>query len=71
MDIDDQGLYAFSGNKWISYDNEEMVKIKSEYIIDNDIGGAMAASINSDDVEGKCGKGTFPLLRSKLLKVLK
>ena len=31
--------YAFNDRKWIGYDDEQSATIKTEYIIENDLGG--------------------------------
>lgn len=47
--------YAYSGDQWVGYDDIESAKIKSNYISNNNLGGAMFWSIESDDYSGKCG----------------
>ena len=53
--------YAFSGNKWVSYDDIESTKAKANYALDQHLGGAAIWSIEFDDANGKCGDGNFPL----------
>lgn len=48
--------YLISGSDWISYENMESMIHKSNFIKDNDFGGAMIFSLNADDHLGKCSK---------------
>ncbi|XP_049812389.1 chitinase-3-like protein 1 isoform X1 [Schistocerca nitens] len=54
--------YAVSGNQWVGYDNEESIKLKSQYVLDMGLGGGMIWSLETDDFKGVCGAGPFPLL---------
>ncbi|KAJ4435528.1 hypothetical protein ANN_18144, partial [Periplaneta americana] len=56
--------YAYKGNQWVGYDNVESFKIKSQYILDHGIGGAMIWSIDTDDYRGKCNQGKYPLINT-------
>lgn len=56
--------YMFKDTKWVSFDNEESIRIKSEYAYDNDLAGVMIWSIDTDDFRGNCGGPRFPLLRT-------
>ena len=47
--------YAVKGDVWIGYDDEESIRLKSQYILDLDLGGAMFWSVETDDFHGKCG----------------
>ncbi|XP_067133094.1 acidic mammalian chitinase-like [Centruroides vittatus] len=56
--------YAFKNRDWISYDDYESVKIKSEWTKENNYGGVMTFSLNTDDWKGTCdGKTKFPLMK--------
>lgn len=33
--------YAYKGSEWVGYDNIRSVKLKTQYILDNSLGGAM------------------------------
>lgn len=48
--------YLVSGSDWISYENMESIIFKTNFIKDNNFGGAMIFSLNSDDYLGKCSK---------------
>ncbi|KAJ4447149.1 hypothetical protein ANN_09150 [Periplaneta americana] len=54
--------YAVSGNQWVGYDNVKSITIKSQYVKDHGLGGAMIWSVETDDFLGKCGQGRNPLL---------
>ncbi|CAB3372894.1 Hypothetical predicted protein [Cloeon dipterum] len=59
--------YAVSGDKWISYDNERSVAEKAKFAIEEDLGGVMVWSIDTDDFRGDCRSngetgGHFPLV---------
>ncbi|KAJ4447151.1 hypothetical protein ANN_09152 [Periplaneta americana] len=56
--------YAVSGNQWVGYDNVKSIQIKSQYVKDNGLGGAMIWSVETDDFLGKCGQGKNPLLNT-------
>ncbi|CAO1314665.1 unnamed protein product [Diamesa tonsa] len=56
--------YKFSGNQWIGYDDVESVSIKAKYSNSQNLGGVMIWSMESDDVAGSCGQGTFPLIKA-------
>jgi len=63
--------YAFKGNQWVSYDNVESVIIKSNYIVSNNLGGAMFWSLEMDDFRGNCGGGKFPLVSTSYDIIIK
>ncbi len=56
--------YMHKGVKWVSYDNEESIKVKSDFAYKHNLAGVMVWSIDTDDFRGKCGGPTFPLLRT-------
>ncbi len=61
---DHMAPFMYKGLKWVSYDNMESIRIKSEFAYDNRLAGVMTWSIDTDDFSGKCGGPTFPLLRT-------
>ena len=63
-DSDSQTPYAFKGDQWVSYDDVESIRIKTRFIKQNDLAGGMVWSIETDDFQGKCGNGKFPLLKA-------
>lgn len=56
--------FMFKGLKWVSYDNIESIRIKSQYAYDLNLAGVMTWSIDTDDFRGLCGGPKFPLLRT-------
>jgi len=53
-----------SGDRWISFDNEKSIAIKSDYAYDQGLAGVMTWSIDTDDFMGMCNGAKFPLLRT-------
>lgn len=64
FDQDHQAPYMFKGKKWISYDDEKSIRLKSEFAFDKGLAGVMVWSIETDDFKGICGQDRFPLLRT-------
>ncbi|XP_022917654.2 probable chitinase 10 isoform X1 [Onthophagus taurus] len=58
------GPYAYKGNQWVSYDDKEMIQLKSEFIRNNDLGGGMIWALDLDDFNNRCGEGKHPLLKT-------
>lgn len=56
--------YMYKGKTWISYDDEQSIQIKVNWIKKNGYPGIMIYNMNADDYLGKCdGKTKFPLLK--------
>lgn len=53
--------YAFFDDQWVGYDDEESIKLKTEYIVKNCLGGALAWSIDLDDFNNFCYEKKYPL----------
>ncbi|XP_019880028.2 chitinase-3-like protein 2 isoform X2 [Aethina tumida] len=70
FDMDTKSPYASKYLEWISFDDEQSLSYKAEFIRDNHYGGAMVYSMNTDDHKGMCasvGKSTmkkFPLINT-------
>ncbi|KAF7990451.1 hypothetical protein HCN44_000256 [Aphidius gifuensis] len=58
------GPYAFKGNQWVGYDDENIVRIKALYAIEKKLGGIMFWSIDNDDFRGKCHGRPYPLIEA-------
>ncbi|XP_063232762.1 probable chitinase 10 [Bacillus rossius redtenbacheri] len=58
------GPYAFKGNQWVSFDDVDMIRKKSEYIRAMDLGGGMIWALDLDDFRNRCGDGHHPLLNT-------
>jgi len=63
--VNNVGPYAYKGNQWTSYDDVQIINAKSQYIINNQLGGALVWAIDLDDFNDRfCGQGRYPLLRA-------
>lgn len=58
------GPYAYHGNQWVSYDDQEMLRRKSHYIRKMGFGGGMIWALDLDDFNNRCGQGHHPLMRT-------
>ena len=58
------GPYAHKGSFWVGYDDEDMVREKSHYVVEEGMGGIMFWTIDNDDFRGACGERPFPLIES-------
>ena len=58
------GPYAYTGNQWVGYDDVDIVAVKAQYILQNQLGGGMFWDLPSDDFKNLCGGGTYPLIRT-------
>jgi len=56
--------YVFKDTAWISYDDVDSIKAKTQFLTEKGLGGAMIWSIDTDDFRGTCGPEKFPLLRA-------
>ncbi|CAO2599611.1 Acidic mammalian chitinase, partial [Lemmus lemmus] len=54
--------YAYKGNEWVGYDNVRSFSVKTQWLKQNNFGGAMIWAIDLDDFTGSfCDQGKFPL----------
>ncbi|KAL6264649.1 hypothetical protein P5V15_004750 [Pogonomyrmex californicus] len=58
------GPYAFKGNQWVGYDDENIVRLKARYVNEKKLGGIMFWSIDNDDFRGKCHGRPYPLIEA-------
>lgn len=56
--------YAYKDKQWVSYDDVASVGIKAAYVLEEDLGGIMFYSLDTDDFHGNCLGHTYPLLRA-------
>lgn len=49
-----QAPYAFGGNQWVAYDNEDSVQVKVQLIKNLNLGGVMFWSVDLDDCQHFC-----------------
>ncbi|KAJ1137978.1 hypothetical protein NDU88_004371 [Pleurodeles waltl] len=55
--------YAYQGNEWFGYDNVKSVTLKAQWLMKNNLAGAMVWAIDLDDFTGTfCNQGKFPLI---------
>lgn len=56
--------YAHNGVEWVSYDDENSLELKVNFLKSLGLGGAMFWALDLDDFSGSwCGKGKYPLTR--------
>ncbi|XP_066255919.1 uncharacterized protein [Euwallacea similis] len=58
------GPIAFKGNQWVGYDDQNVVKMKAEYVVENGLGGIMFWAIDNDDFRGNCHGKPYPLIEA-------
>lgn len=56
------GPYAYKGSQWVSFDDVDMIRKKSQFIRDMGLGGGMIWALDLDDFKNRCGQGAHPLL---------
>ncbi|XP_001663099.2 chitinase-3-like protein 1 [Aedes aegypti] len=62
-DADQKVPYAYSGNQWVGFDNDESLSLKCDFVDQYELGGVMLWSIETDDFHGRCGE-KFTLLNT-------
>ncbi|XP_060519176.1 serine-rich adhesin for platelets-like, partial [Cylas formicarius] len=62
--LEAMGPYAFKGNQWVGYDDEDIVRRKARYVVENGIGGIMFWAIDNDDFRGNCHGKPYPLIEA-------
>nr|CBM69270.1 venom protein Ci-45 [Chelonus inanitus] len=55
--------YAVKGNQWVSFDDISAIIAKAKFVKQENLGGAMIWSIETDDFKGICGK-RYPILKA-------
>ncbi|XP_054010820.1 mucin-2-like [Hylaeus anthracinus] len=58
------GPYAFKGDQWVGYDDENIVRLKAKYANEKHLGGIMFWTIDNDDFRGKCHDRPYPLIEA-------
>jgi chitinase len=58
------GPYAYKGDQWVSFDDIDQIRRKSEYIKKMGLGGGMIWALDLDDFRGICGCEEHPLLKT-------
>ncbi|CAG9773042.1 unnamed protein product [Ceutorhynchus assimilis] len=54
-EISDDNVYSWCGDIWMSYDNVQTVQTKTQYVLDQGLGGVMIWSLDTDDFNGMYG----------------
>ena len=54
--------FASMDDQWVSYDDCKSIRAKTRLVNEHVLAGGMIRSIDSDDFQGICGEGKFPLL---------
>lgn len=62
--------YLYNGDLWVSYDDIQSVKLKAEWIRDNQYAGSMTFDLNADDYQFKCSNTTQFVLHSTIYSIL-
>ncbi|KAI6177726.1 hypothetical protein M3Y97_00939500 [Aphelenchoides bicaudatus] len=55
--------YIVNGRQWLAVEDKKSVRAKADYARSLNIGGVMVFALDSDDYDGRCKDGTYPLLR--------
>ncbi|KAF5292852.1 hypothetical protein FQR65_LT11104 [Abscondita terminalis] len=58
------GPYAYKENQWVGYDDLDIVRKKSEFVVERNLGGIMFWSIDNDDFRGSCHDKPYPLIEA-------
>lgn len=58
------GPYITDNQLWAGYDDIDTVNLKAKYVVENDLGGISAWTVDLDDFNNVCCQESFPLLRS-------
>lgn len=56
--------YMVKGNRWVSYDNERSIAIKTRFALTEKLAGVMIWAMDNDDFAAECSKIKYPLLRT-------
>lgn len=70
FDRDSCSPYLYAGTEWISYEDDQSITCKANYVKKNGYGGVMIFSLNTDDYSSYCydevrqgEDDKFPLVR--------
>ncbi|KAK9503976.1 hypothetical protein O3M35_010426 [Rhynocoris fuscipes] len=58
------GPYAYKGEDWVAYDDENIARTKAEYVRKKGLNGIMFWTIDNDDFRGDCGNRSFPVIKA-------
>lgn len=57
-------VYGSINKLWVSYDDPKTIVAKAQYVLEENLGGMMIWSIDTDDFKGRCGQSAYPLLQA-------
>ncbi|XP_054159855.1 uncharacterized protein LOC128958065 [Oppia nitens] len=58
------GPYSYTSNQWVGYDDRDHIIQKTDFIKNNNLGGAMIWALDLDDFNGICCHIMSPLLKT-------
>lgn len=58
------GPYAYKGNQWVGFDDASTIKMKTQFVKDMKLGGAMIWALDLDDFTNRCQCESYPLLKT-------
>jgi len=64
------GPYAYKGSQWVGYDDMEFLTRKARFVKQQQFGGMFVWTIDLDDFNNLCCKGSLPLLRTIAREIL-
>lgn len=57
--------HAYGEMQWVGYDDQQSLRLKSEYVVKNRLGGVMFWAVDLDDFSGEfCNQGKYPLIKT-------
>ncbi|XP_078695717.1 chitotriosidase-1-like [Branchiostoma floridae x Branchiostoma belcheri] len=63
FDGEQKAPYAYTGNQWVGYDDEESIGHKIDFLKQEGLGGSMVWAVDLDDFSGQfCQQGRYPLI---------
>ena len=64
-DDEQKANYIVLGDQWVGYDSVESLKVKTEYVVEKKLRGAMVWTYDLDDFRGdSCQQGKYPLINA-------
>jgi chitinase len=58
------GPYAYLRDQWVSFDDQKMIKYKTNYVKQMGLAGAMIWALDLDDFRNLCNCEAHPLLKT-------
>jgi chitinase len=56
--------FIYNGNRWVSFDDDRSIAMKTRYAYNEGLAGAMIWAIDNDDFGAECSPVRYPLLRT-------